>query len=314
MATKNFLKRMNKEGSDMGKIFNTFSEQYLNDFESYMLSHIENISGTEIEAAMDYSLDADGKRLRPLLLLAVLDAFNEEIEKGYPAASALEMIHTYSLIHDDLPAMDNDDLRRGKPTNHIQFDESTAILAGDGLLTLAFEVLTVGDLPAMIKVKLVKLLADTAGYKGMIGGQQADIKGEDADLTLAEIERIHLRKTGALIKMATVSGGLIAGKSTEILDQLGLFADEVGIAYQIRDDILDVVGTEEKLGKAVATDAALGKSTYPALLGLDGAFDALNQRLSKAKEAVEAISKLQTDFKPELLNSFVELLSLEEYQ
>lgn len=298
----------------MGKTFNTFSEQYLNQFESYMLSHIEDVSGTEIEAAMDYSLDADGKRLRPLLLLAVLDTFNEEVEKGYPAASALEMIHTYSLIHDDLPAMDNDDLRRGKPTNHIQFDESTAILAGDGLLTLAFEVLTVGDLAPSIKVELVKLLADTAGYKGMIGGQQADIKGEEADLDLEEIESIHLRKTGALIKMATVSGGLIAGKSDEILAQLALFADEVGIAYQIRDDILDVVGTVEELGKAVATDAALGKSTYPALLGLDGAFDALNARLNRAKDAVKEISALQNNFQPDLLNSFVELLSLEEYQ
>lgn len=298
----------------MGKTFNTFSEQYLNQFESYMLSHIEDVSGTEIEAAMDYSLDADGKRLRPLLLLAVLDTFNEEVEKGYPAASALEMIHTYSLIHDDLPAMDNDDLRRGKPTNHIQFDESTAILAGDGLLTLAFEVLTIGDLAPSIKVELVKLLADTAGYKGMIGGQQADIKGEEADLSLEEIESIHLRKTGALIKMATVSGGLIAGKSPEILAQLALFADEVGIAYQIRDDILDVVGTVEELGKAVATDAALGKSTYPALLGLDGAFDALNARLNRAKDAVKEISALQNNFQPDLLNSFVELLSLEEYQ
>lgn len=294
--------------------FVTFSEKYLKDFQSYLLSHIEEVSSTELEEAMDYSLDAEGKRLRPLLLLAVLTAFNEDIKKGYPAASALEMIHTYSLIHDDLPAMDNDELRRGKPTNHIQFNESTAILAGDALLTLAFEVITFDDLPAETKVKLVTLLAEMSGYKGMVGGQQADILGEESELTLAEIESIHVRKTGALIKMATVSGGLIAGKGEEILEKLENLADEIGIAYQIRDDILDVVGTEEELGKGVATDAALGKSTYPSLLGLEGAFEALDDRLNKAGAAIAEIAKLEENFQPEILFSFVNQLALEEYQ
>lgn len=294
--------------------FVTFSEKYLKDFQSYLLSHIEEVSSTELEEAMDYSLDAEGKRLRPLLLLAVLTAFNEDIKKGYPAASALEMIHTYSLIHDDLPAMDNDELRRGKPTNHIQFNESTAILAGDALLTLAFEVITFDDLPAETKVKLVTLLAEMSGYKGMVGGQQADILGEESELTLAEIESIHVRKTGALMKMATVSGGLIAGKGEEILEKLENLADEIGIAYQIRDDILDVVGTEEELGKGVATDAALGKSTYPSLLGLEGAFEALDDRLNKAGAAIAEIAKLEENFQPEILFSFVNQLALEEYQ
>lgn len=294
--------------------FVTFSEKYLKDFQSYLLSHIEEVSSTELEEAMDYSLDAEGKRLRPLLLLAVLTAFNEDIKKGYPAASALEMIHTYSLIHDDLPAMDNDELRRGKPTNHIQFNESTAILAGDALLTLAFEVITFDDLPAETKVKLVTLLAEMSGYKGMVGGQQADILGEESELTLAEIESIHVRKTGALMKMATVSGGLIAGKGEEILEKLENLADELGIAYQIRDDILDVVGTEEELGKGVATDAALGKSTYPSLLGLEGAFEALDDRLNKAGAAIAEIAKLEENFQPEILFSFVNQLALEEYQ
>lgn len=294
--------------------FVTFSEKYLKDFQSYLLSHIEEVSSTELEEAMDYSLDAEGKRLRPLLLLAVLTAFNEDIKKGYPAASALEMIHTYSLIHDDLPAMDNDELRRGKPTNHIQFNESTAILAGDALLTLAFEVITFDDLPAETKVKLVTLLAEISGYKGMVGGQQADILGEESELTLAEIESIHVRKTGALMKMATVSGGLIAGKGEEILEKLENLADEIGIAYQIRDDILDVVGTEEELGKGVATDAALGKSTYPSLLGLEGAFEALDDRLNKAGAAIAEIAKLEENFQPEILFSFVNQLALEEYQ
>jgi geranylgeranyl diphosphate synthase type II len=298
----------------MENTFKAFSEKHLKDFKSYLLSHVEEVSETDLEAAMNYSLDAEGKRLRPLLLLGVLAAFNEDVKKGYPAASALEMIHTYSLIHDDLPAMDNDELRRGKPTNHIQFNESTAILAGDALLTLAFEVITLEDLPAETKVKLVTLLAEASGYKGMVGGQQADIDGEEADLTLTEIESIHLRKTGGLIKMATVAGGLIAEKSSEILVKLETLAEEIGIAYQIRDDILDVVATEEELGKGVATDAALGKSTYPSLLGLEGAFDALEERLNKAGAAIAAISKLEEDFQPELLFSFVNQLALEEYQ
>src|SRR5690625_4165955 len=252
--------------------------------------------------------------LLTLLLLAVLESFNVSVEKGYPAAAALEMVHTYSLIHDDLPAMDDDELRRGKPTNHIQFNEATAILAGDALLSLAFEVLTQGDLNAEIKVQLVERLAVTSGYKGMVGGQQADIDGEELDLELADIESIHRRKTGALIEMATVSGGLIAEKSDEIIEKLKELANQIGIAYQIRDDILDVVGTEEELGKGVATDAALGKSTYPSILGLEGAFDALDRCLDQAKEAINQIAELDSDFKPELLISFVDQLLLEEYK
>ncbi|HLR92670.1 MAG TPA: farnesyl diphosphate synthase [Atopostipes sp.] len=294
--------------------FKAFTENNLKAFDTYLLSHIQSKSGTVLEEAMNYSLDANGKRLRPLLLLAVLESFNVSVEKGYPAAAALEMVHTYSLIHDDLPAMDDDELRRGKPTNHIQFNEATAILAGDALLSLAFEVLTQGDLNAEIKVQLVERLAVTSGYKGMVGGQQADIDGEELDLELADIESIHRRKTGALIEMASVSSGLIAEKSEEIIEKLKELASQIGIAYQIRDDILDVVGTEEELGKGVATDAALGKSTYPSILGLEGAFDALNRCLDQAKEAINQIAELDSDFKPELLISFVDQLLLEEYK
>lgn len=296
------------------QVFKSFKEQNLASFETYMLSHIEAVSGTEIEESMDYSLSAGGKRLRPLLLLAVLESFQVDVELGFPAAAALEMIHTYSLIHDDLPAMDDDALRRGNPTNHIKFNEATAILAGDALLSLAFEVVTLGNLPAETKVQLSRILAQTSGYTGMVGGQQADIDGEEAELSLEEIEQIHLRKTGALIKMAMLAGGLIVQSSEEILDKLALYADEVGIAYQIRDDILDVVGTEEELGKGVATDVALGKSTYPSLLGLEGAFDALNQRLARAIQAVQEIAELDEQFHPELLADFARLLALEEYK
>lgn len=298
----------------MDSSFKSFSEIYLSDFETFLLSHIQSQSGTNLEDAMNYSLDAEGKRLRPLLLLAVLNSFGEEVSKGYPAAAGLEMIHTYSLIHDDLPAMDDDVLRRGKPTNHIQFDEATAILAGDALLTLAFEVITFGEIEAALKVKLIKLLAETAGYKGMVGGQKADLDGENSSLNLGEIEQIHLRKTGALIKMATVASGIIANKSDKILSLLEDFALEIGIVYQIRDDILDVVGTEEELGKKVAKDAKLGKSTYPALLGLEESFEALATRLDKAKYILNKIQAKDSAFDSELLIDFVELLALKEYK
>ncbi len=292
--------------------FQIFSKKHLEDFNTYLLSHIQSVSGTELEAAMNYSLDANGKRLRPLLLLATLASFNVDLNLGYPAATALEMIHTYSLIHDDLPAMDNDELRRGKPTNHIQFNEATAILAGDALLTLAFKVLAQAETSPEVTVRLIELLADTSGYEGMVGGQQADIDGENANLSLAEIEAVHFRKTGALIKMATVSAGVIANQSEHILKHLSRLAREIGIAYQIRDDILDVVGTVEELGKGVMTDAALGKSTYPSLLGLDGAFQVLADRLEKAHEHIQAIAKVVPTFDPTLLTSFVNQLGLKE--
>lgn len=294
--------------------FKMFIENSSKHFEKYLLSHIKEHSGTNLEASMNYSLNAKGKRIRPLMLLAVIQSFNGKLTDGYPAATAVEMIHTYSLIHDDLPAMDDDKLRRGNPTNHIQFDEATAILAGDALLTLAFKVIVQGDLDAHVKVELVELLADTSGYEGMVGGQKSDIDGENSSLNLEEIERIHFRKTGALIKMATVSGGIITGQSKNVIEHLIRFSDEIGIAYQIRDDILDVVGTEEELGKGVATDAELGKSTYPSLLGLDGAFEALDIRLENAKESLDSIQMLTSDFDSTLLNDFTDLLALEEYK
>lgn len=294
--------------------FKAFSATQKNEFNHYLLSHIELVSGTDLEAAINYSLDAKGKRLRPLLLLAVIESFGKNVKDGYPAAAALEMIHTYSLIHDDLPAMDDDDLRRGKPTNHIQFNEATAILAGDALLTLAFEVIVKGQLAADQKVSLVKLLAQTAGYEGMVGGQQADIDGENVSLQLENIENIHTRKTGALIKMATVSGGIIAGKNEEIQDCLEKFAEYLGTAYQIRDDILEVVASEKELGKAVNSDEKLGKSTYPSLLGLDGAFNELDDKLQSASNELENVSQLDKSFNKKLLNSFLDQLSLEEYK
>lgn len=293
--------------------FKEFTDNHKKDFEKHLLSYIEKESGTELEDSMLYSLDAKGKRLRPLLLLAFLKSFNVDIQIGYPSASALEMIHTYSLIHDDLPAMDNDDLRRGKKTNHIQFSEPTAILAGDALLTLAFEVINQGELAAEKKVKLSSLLAKTAGYKGMVGGQQADIEGENQQLTLSEIQSIHSRKTGELIKMAALSAGIIADKKESILKELANFAKELGIAYQIRDDLLDRVASEDELGKAVKSDIALEKSTYPSILGLFESFNALELRLENARKAINNIQKEDESFDKSLIESFIRQLSLEEY-
>lgn len=294
--------------------FKEFNQKNLAGFEEHLLNYVTKESQTRLEDSMLYSLAAKGKRLRPLLLLTVLDSFGTDLSLGYPAASALEMVHSYSLIHDDLPAMDNDELRRGKATNHIQFNEATAILAGDALLTLAFEVITEGELSAEIKLKLSRLLAKTAGYRGMVGGQQADIEGEKKNLSLAEIEAIHDRKTGELIKMAAVAGGIIAGKEENILKELTKFAKELGIAYQIRDDILDEVASEEELGKAVMTDSALEKSTYPSILGVEGAFKALEVRLKEAQNKIQAIKKMDSNFRAELLLSFVDSLILEEYK
>lgn len=293
--------------------FKEFRDKNKEVFDKHLLSYIEKESDTQLVDSMLYSLDAKGKRLRPLLLLAFLESFNVDIQLGYPSASAIEMIHTYSLIHDDLPAMDNDDLRRGKKTNHIQFNESTAILAGDALLTLAFEVINQGELAAKKKVKLSSLLAKTAGYKGMVGGQQADIEGENQQLTLSEIQSIHSRKTGELIKMAVLSAGIIADKNEWILKELSNFAKDLGIAYQIRDDLLDCVASEEDLGKAVKSDIALEKSTYPSILGLYESFNALELRLENAKNAIKNIENLDESFDKSLIESFINQLSLEEY-
>lgn len=292
--------------------FQTFYKEEREPFETYMFDSISNQSGTQVEASMRYSLEAGGKRLRPLLLLAVLKAFSKNVKQGYPAASALEMIHTYSLVHDDLPSMDNDDLRRGKPTNHIQFSEATAILAGDALLTQAFESITEGSVTDRKKVELVRLLAVCSGYKGMVGGQQADINGENSDLTLEELQHIHFRKTGELIRFALIAGGVLADQERSVITDLENIARGIGIAYQIRDDILDVIGVEDELGKAIGMDEKLGKSTYPSLLGLEQAKEKLREDLESVKKAVREIKEKVSGFDAELLLSFVDSLYLKE--
>jgi len=221
--------------------------------------------------AMRYSLFAGGKRLRPLLALAAAQTMGGSLACALPAACALECIHTYSLIHDDLPAMDDDDLRRGKPTNHKVYGEAAAVLAGDGLLTYAFELLAeaFAEQGGQTGVRLISELSRAAGPGGMVGGQMADVEAEGAPVQAEQLEFIHQRKTGALIVAAVRMGAICAGAKLEELEALTGYARNLGLAFQIMDDILDIVGESDKLGKQVGADAALEKLTYPRVYGME---------------------------------------------
>jgi geranylgeranyl diphosphate synthase, type II len=223
-----------------------------------------------LQEAMAYSLLAGGKRLRPVLLLLACEACGGEPSSALPAACALEMVHTYSLIHDDLPAMDNDDLRRGRPTNHVVYGEALAILAGDGLLTLAFEVMARDTQPPALAAACCLDLAAAAGRCGMVGGQVVDIEAEHQPVRdVSELEGIHRRKTGRLLCSALTLGGRLAGATPQQMADLEIYGKCVGLAFQITDDLLDVSSTPEKMGKHVQKDASLGKLTYPELLRLE---------------------------------------------
>ncbi|HOK49861.1 MAG TPA: polyprenyl synthetase family protein [Sedimentibacter sp.] len=226
-----------------------------------------------IYEAMNYSLLSGGKRLRPVLFLAAYELFREDIKEALPYACAMEMIHTYSLIHDDLPAMDNDDYRRGRLSNHKKFGEATAILAGDGLLNKAFET----GLEAAIKsgnlngVKALKIIADSSGTEGMIGGQVIDMDGENIIRSLEDLKYMYSLKTGAIIKSSIKAGAVLAGAGQEETKALENYAEKIGLAFQIEDDILDVTGTQEKLGKAIGSDAVNNKITYLTFKSIDEA-------------------------------------------
>ena len=260
-----------------------------------------------LHESMKYSLFAGGKRLRPILLFASYDTFATNTKKAYRTAAALEMIHTYSLIHDDLPAMDDDDYRRGELTNHKKFDEATAILAGDGLLTYSFEMIT--DDPLLTneeKVFIIQQLATAAGPEGMVAGQVLDIEGETQTLTLEQLEKIHELKTGRLINFAIVAGAYLADVKDERLNYLKEFAHYLGLIFQVQDDILDVIGDPEKLGKPVGSDVDNEKSTYPNLLGLEGAIRQKEIYEEKAKEALEKANVDENSYLLELLRYFSE--------
>jgi geranylgeranyl diphosphate synthase, type II len=240
--------------------------------------------------AMNYSLQAGGKRLRPMLVLAGCEAVGGEIEQALPVAVAFELIHTYSLIHDDLPAMDDDDLRRGMPTCHKAFDEGTAILAGDAMATYAFEaILTHVSDPAKA-VAAGRELAVAAGVDGMVGGQMADLEGEGRRPSAEELRYIHEHKTGALITGAVVCGGIMGGASTVQLTRLRSYGKSVGLAFQVVDDILDETATAEQLGKSPGKDSASDKMTYPRLMGLEGAKKHANELISKACAELKGLS------------------------
>jgi geranylgeranyl diphosphate synthase, type II len=237
---------------------------------SRLEKYVEQAPGVppRLREAMAYSLLAGGKRLRPILVLLSCEACGGDAESAMPAACAIEMIHTYSLIHDDLPAMDNDDLRRGRPTNHVVFGEGLAILAGDGLLTLAFEVLANDISPAATAAACCADLARAAGMAGMVGGQVADLEAESRTVSsLEELEGIHRRKTGALLASSLTLGARVAHANDEDLHRLASYGRALGLAFQITDDLLDVCGCSQNLGKAVNKDASRGKLTYPVLLG-----------------------------------------------
>lgn len=243
---------------------------------------------TELKQSMLYSLSVGGKRLRPLLVFAVLEAFGHHPQKGYKVAAALEMIHTYSLIHDDLPAMDDDELRRGKPTNHIVYGEATAILAGDSLLTHAFKVIAEDqELTMPQRVQLILELSKAAGPMGMVAGQILDIEAEEHPVTLEQLKRIHIHKTGCLIEFAIVAGALISEANETTIQTLRQFAYHLGLAFQIKDDILDVEGNTELIGKKVGSDVANGKSTYVSLTSLQQAKEMLADEILAAQKLLE---------------------------
>ena len=240
-----------------------------------------------LRASMEYSLMAGGKRLRPILLMAAADAVGADGTKFLPAACALEMIHTYSLIHDDLPAMDNDDLRRGKPTNHVKFGEGTAILAGDALLTLAFTViLRQKDVPAEALLRVVDEISRAAGAEGRVGGQMLDLEADNRQISMDELRRVHMGKTGALFHAALRSGAVLAGASDAQLTALTAYADHFGLAFQITDDILDVIGTAEEIGKPVGSDEKNHKSTYVSLTSLAEAQELARRTAEEAEAAL----------------------------
>ncbi len=259
-----------------------------------------------LKQAMEYSLMAGGKRLRPCLLMAAADATGSDGEQFVKVASAIEMIHTYSLIHDDLPAMDNDDWRRGKLTNHKVFGEATAILAGDALLTLAFEVIIrQSNVPPTVLLAVLEEISTAAGAAGMVGGQSIDLRSAGSQIDLPTLKLMYLGKTGALFRAAIRSGALLAEASSKKLNELTRYADAFGLAFQITDDILDVTGNDEILGKSTGSDAKNDKATFVSLTSIDEAKHYAQEAVDEATDALRYFGS-EADFLRELVQYLID--------
>lgn len=264
-----------------------------------------------IMESMNYSLSAGGKRLRPILTLEACKIVGGNEEDAIPFAVAIEMIHTYSLIHDDLPALDNDDLRRGRKTNHIVYGEDMAILAGDALLNYAFEVMLSSSLGKRNPEKYLRAIneiAKSSGIYGMIGGQVVDVQSENEQIPKAKLDYIHNNKTAAIIIGCMRAGAIIGDANEEQIDEITKYAKNIGLSFQIVDDILDIVGDEVKLGKKVGSDIDNNKSTYPSLLGLEKSKEIANELISEAKKSIEKLSE-----NVEFLNGLADYIIAREY-
>ena len=273
------------------KDFQVYLKEKTDFFETELKKELEELSYPEtIAKGMEYAILNGGKRLRPFLLFATLELLNKDISKGVKSAIALEMIHSYSLVHDDLPALDNDDYRRGKLTTHKVFGEAEGILIGDSLLTYAFYILSQKNLEFLSFEQIVNIISKTseyAGINGMIGGQMIDIQSENKKIDLETLKYIHSHKTGKLIKLPVEIACIIANVEKDKREVLEEYTDLIGIAFQVKDDILDVEGSFEDLGKPVGSDVDLHKATYPSILGMEESKKILNDTVEKAKEIIK---------------------------
>ena len=266
---------------------------------------------SDLSEAVLYSLEAGGKRLRPLLMLQIIEGFGLSLtDSHYQAAASVELIHTGSLVHDDLPAMDNDDYRRGQQTSHKRFDEATAILVGDGLFLDSFGLLAAADLPDKVKTALIYELSLAAGSRGMVGGQMLDLKGENQQLALPELQKIHANKTGKLLAFPFVAAGLIAEREDEELTALAKAGALIGLAFQVRDDILDVTADFAEIGKTPQKDLAAAKATYPSLAGLEQSYQILEESLAEAETIFQNLMK-EGDFAAGQVLQTIERLRLD---
>jgi len=288
----------------------SFLKKRKSEIEEILPTFVSSLQAPEtIKESMVYSLNAGGKRIRPALVLAMLHSYGRNEKIGFPIACAIEMIHTYSLIHDDLPCMDDDDLRRGKPTNHKVFGEAMAVLAGDGLLTESFRIVAEQEeLPFSKRIQLIIELAKAAGVEGMVGGQVLDIEGEGQALTLEELKSIHEHKTGKLLEVSMVAGAILSDAPNQEIQVIRKIAYHLGIAFQIRDDILDIEGEEEKIGKPVGSDTLNEKTTYPSLLTMEGAKTKLVEHVETAKQYLHTLS-----INTELLEELCDLIASRDH-